>query len=269
MFLRYFEPVFKPFRALRGRFVKAKSVKGNVKMDVHRAKNMGSLAKNRADHAKGKVGAVQGQAQGATGQVQGAGAQVQGAAPGMPAGAPGMPAGAPGMPGMPQQPPQAINPNPGVKNVGLFRKKRVCTQCNAELDKTWDGCPYCAQAAAAAAPPGSSQKTQAFMIDVAGSGSPMQLLGWVVPVAGPLKGELYTLAPVTLVGTDPTCNIVLVDQYMSSKHAEIKAEGGVWVLKDLGSTNGTYVNDRRIDKQELVDNDFVKFGQCLVKFKSL
>jgi pSer/pThr/pTyr-binding forkhead associated (FHA) protein len=37
----------------------------------------------------------------------------------------------------------------------------------------------------------------------------------------------------------------------------------------MGSTNGTYVNDKRVDKQELVDNDFIKFGQFLVKFKSL
>ena len=86
---------------------------------------------------------------------------------------------------------------------------------------------------------------------------------------GAQRGELYSLAPVSLIGTEPTCTVVLHDQYMSSQHAEIKAEGGVWILRDLGSTNGTYVNDKRVDKHELVDNDFVKFGQSLVKFKSL
>jgi pSer/pThr/pTyr-binding forkhead associated (FHA) protein len=40
-------------------------------------------------------------------------------------------------------------------------------------------------------------------------------------------------------------------------------------LRDLGSTNGTYVNDRRVDQHELVDNDFVQFGKSLVKFKTL
>ena len=112
-------------------------------------------------------------------------------------------------------------------------------------------------------------KTQAFMIDSGGAGPGMQLLGWLVPVQGPQRGELFTLSPASVIGKDPGCTIVLQDGYMSSKHAEIKAEGGIWVLKDLGSTNGTYVNDKRVDKQELVDNDMIMFGKCLVKFKSL
>ena len=63
--------------------------------------------------------------------------------------------------------------------------------------------------------------------------------------------------------------MVFGDRFMSGKHAEIKTENGVWVLRDLGSTNGTYVNNRRVDKHELVDNDFIKFGGLMVKFKSL
>ena len=43
----------------------------------------------------------------------------------------------------------------------------------------------------------------------------------------------------------------------------------VWVLRDVGSTNGTYVNNRRVDRHELVDNDFIKFGSAMCKFKSL
>lgn len=163
-----------------------------------------------------------------------------------------------------------FNPNPPIKVVGFFRRRKVCTQCNTELDKSWDSCPYCAQAAAAQQGQAQSapMKTQAFMLDAAGAGS-VQLLGWLIPIKGPQRGELYTLAPHSVIGTEPTCQVVLIDQYMSSQHAEIKAEAGVWILRDLGSTNGTYVNDKRVDQHELVDNDFVKFGQSLVKFKSL
>lgn len=162
--------------------------------------------------------------------------------------------------------PGGLDPNPPIKTVGFFRRRKVCTQCNQQLDKTWDSCPYCAQAAGQQQQP-AGLKTQAFMID--GSGGSRQLLGWLVPVDGPQRGELYTLAPLSVIGTDPTCNVVLSDQFMSSRHAEIKAEGGLWVLHDLGSTNGTYVNDQRVDQRELVDNDFIRFGQSVVKFKSL
>ena len=90
------------------------------------------------------------------------------------------------------------------------------------------------------------------------------------PLQGPQRGELFTLGSQTVIGKDPaSCTLVLQDSFMSSKHAEIKIEGGVWILKDMGSINGSYVNDKRVDKQELVDNDFVKFGQFLCKFKSL
>ena len=62
---------------------------------------------------------------------------------------------------------------------------------------------------------------------------------------------------------------MLNDKFMSSKHAEILAENGLWILRDTGSTNGTYVNNRRVDRHELVDNDFIKFGSAMLKFKSL
>lgn len=261
MFFKYLEPLIKPFRTAQNKIVKAKNVKGNIKMDVKRVGRYGQNAQNMAKGAQGKVNAATGHAKQAGAQAQQVQGQVAGGAPPMP--------GAPGAPPAPGAPQGAINPNPEVKKVGLFGRKKVCTQCGQQLDKSWDACPYCAQAAAGAQAAPAAQKTMAFMIDHGGGGQTMQMLGWLVPLKGPQRGELYTLAPVSLVGTDMTCTVCLHDQFMSSSHAEIKAEGGVWILRDLGSTNGTFVNDKRIDKHELVDNDFVKFGQSLVKFKSL
>lgn len=45
-----------------------------------------------------------------------------------------------------------------------------------------------------------------------------------------------------VIGTDPTCDIVVVDQYASSRHARVFEDrsGQVWV-EDLGSTNGTHI----------------------------
>ena len=278
---------------MRNKVQQVRTVKGRFRADVQRVKRAGNMAGQYGKKAQGHVKNAQGQMQQAQGQVQQVQGQVAGQMPGqmqpgqmpgqMPPGMqmqgapmqqmpPGqMPPGQfPGqMPG--QMQPGAINPNPPIKKVGWFRRRKICTQCNAELDKTWESCPYCAQAAAAAAPAPvavNKPKTMAFQLNAATGGS-IQLMGWLVPIEGPQRGELFTLAPLSIIGTDPMCQVVLADGYMSSKHAEIKADNGIWVLKDLGSTNGTRVNDKPVDTHELVDNDFIKFGNSLVKFKSL
>ncbi|ACY16113.1 FHA domain-containing protein [Haliangium ochraceum] len=279
MFLRYLEPIFRPYRAVRNAIMRVRTTKGNFQAEVSRVKGFKNVAASKANQARAQVQKAQGQAQKAQGQAQKAQGQaqkIQGQAGQMQARAGQMqgppmqgqmpPGSAP--PGQPPGAPMGLNPNPPIKTVGFFRRRKVCTQCQSELDKTWDSCPYCAQNAQAQQPaPGGAPKTQAFMVD-AGGGT-RQLLGWLIPIEGPQRGELYTLAPKSVVGTEPTCHVVLSDTYMSSQHAELVAEGGVWILRDLGSTNGTYVNDQRITQRELVDNDFVRFGQSMVKFKSL
>jgi len=262
MFLEHLEFIFRPFRMVYNKWMGVKNVQGNLKIEAGRAKGMVGRGKD----AVGKVNQfnqqLTGQAQPQAGQ-QGANMQQQ--PPGAP-GAPGMPAGAPGMaPGVP-------NPNPPIRSAGFWIfKKKFCTQCEQQLDKSWDSCPYCAQIAqqVIAAPAKQALKTQAFVLDAQGGPGSMQLLGWIVPLQGPQRGELFTLSPTTTIGTDPKCTVVLNDKFMSSKHAEIKAENGMWVLKDSGSTNGTYVNNKRVDRHELIDNDFIKFGSAMLKFKSL
>lgn len=158
-------------------------------------------------------------------------------------------------------------PNPPIKIKGFwFWKRRFCTQCLARLDKTWDCCPYCAQRYAAKPPP--SSRTAAF--DISALQTPEgQLMGWLVAINGPHRGELFTLSPKTVIGLDSTCDIVLQNRYLSNRHAEVVARNGVWVITDLGSTNGTMVNDKPIMTHELIDNDFIGFGDCTLRFKCL
>jgi hypothetical protein len=258
VFLKYIDFIFTPFRAIHSKWMGVKSVKGAITGDVNRAKGLGHRAKAGVADAQGYAQ----KAQQFAGQGQQGAQQMQPGQPGQP--------GAPGAPGAPAGP----SSNPPIRTQGfwIFAKK-FCSQCEQQLDKTWDACPYCAQIAAqAAVAPAKLQalKTQAFVLDSTGGPGSMQLCGWLIPLQGPQKGELFTLQPTTVVGTDPkTCGVVLQDKFMSSKHAEIKAENGIWVLRDSGSTNGTYVNNKRVDRHELVDNDFVKFGQAMLKFKSL
>jgi hypothetical protein len=268
VFLKYFDFIFAPFRAINNKIIGVKNIKGNIQVDINRSKSLAARGKGYVQDAKdmqGKVANYGQPQQGQQPQQQGGQYMQQ---PGMP-GAPGVPGapGAPGQPGMPMA-------NPPIRTSGAwFWKKKFCSQCEQQLDKTWDQCPFCVQIAQQAAiPPQQRQamKTQAFVMDASGGGaSGVQLLGWIVPLQGPQRGELFTLSAVTTIGTDPKSTVVLNDKFMSSKHAEIKAENGIWVLRDAGSTNGTYVNNRRVDRHELVDNDFIKFGSAMLKFKSL
>ncbi|MDG4860295.1 DUF1707 and FHA domain-containing protein [Streptomyces sp. T-3] len=64
-----------------------------------------------------------------------------------------------------------------------------------------------------------------------------------------------------LIGRDPANGLRLSHETVSRTHAELRLQGGLWVLRDLGSTNGTSVNGRRVVGAAVVrDGDHVSFG---------
>jgi pSer/pThr/pTyr-binding forkhead associated (FHA) protein len=75
----------------------------------------------------------------------------------------------------------------------------------------------------------------------------------VAVVEGPAAGTTVALgsAPVT-IGRAPTSGVVLPDDYVSSNHARLVPQGQDWLVEDSGSTNGTYVNDRKVNSPVVV-----------------
>ncbi|MFF9208202.1 MULTISPECIES: FHA domain-containing protein [unclassified Streptomyces] len=64
------------------------------------------------------------------------------------------------------------------------------------------------------------------------------------------------------IGRDPASGLRLNHETVSRVHAELRHQGGMWVLRDLGSTNGTTVNGRRVVGSAVVrEGDLVAFGQ--------
>jgi len=87
---------------------------------------------------------------------------------------------------------------------------------------------------------------------------------------GPGSGRLFTLSDggVHLIGREGA-DIVLGDTKVSRKHAEIGLYGpGAYVLRDLASTNGTFVNGRRVsEKTKLKHWDLVRVGNTELRFE--
>lgn len=72
--------------------------------------------------------------------------------------------------------------------------------------------------------------------------------------------------PVTL-GRLPECDIVMSDPGASRQHARIRHVDGEYVLTDLGSTNGTLVNDDPVRERILQDGDRITIGETLLEFR--
>jgi hypothetical protein len=70
-----------------------------------------------------------------------------------------------------------------------------------------------------------------------------------------------------VIGRSRECDVVLSDQNVSRKHAEVRPSGGRWIVKDLGSTNGVKVNGRRINgPQSLKPGDTIELGTSTIDF---
>lgn len=79
------------------------------------------------------------------------------------------------------------------------------------------------------------------------------------PVTLPEKGAVA-------IGRSRSCDLTLQTPDASRRHAEIVSDGSSWLLRDLGSTNGTFLNGERIEEREISPGDRIEIGGDLVTF---
>jgi hypothetical protein len=84
-----------------------------------------------------------------------------------------------------------------------------------------------------------------------------------------VEGKRLVVGPAgATLGRSRECDVVLNDPNVSRQHAEIRPRGGSWVLTDLGSTNGSALNGRRIDQPEVIKpGDEIELGTSVIKFE--
>jgi hypothetical protein len=79
----------------------------------------------------------------------------------------------------------------------------------------------------------------------------------LVPVSGP---AIDVVKDQSMVGREPSCEIVVTDGSVSRRHARLEKRAGVWWVVDQGSANGTYVNSLKVAEQALKDKQELRFG---------
>jgi FHA domain len=83
--------------------------------------------------------------------------------------------------------------------------------------------------------------------------------------------QVYELnQPVIRIGRGESMDVVIDNVSVSRRHAEIREENGAWLLRDLGSANGTFLNGQRVTAdQSLRPGDEISFGKFSILFDRL
>jgi hypothetical protein len=113
--------------------------------------------------------------------------------------------------------------------------------------------------------PGRRRPAQPRTATPTANGGPRTL----VVTEGSLQGTTIALgqAPI-LIGRAPECTLVLEDDYASGRHARFSLQSGLWMLEDLGSTNGTFLGRSKVEAPIAVDPGTpVRIGRTVLELR--
>ncbi|MGJ6965246.1 FHA domain-containing protein FhaB/FipA [Streptosporangium sp. G11] len=91
----------------------------------------------------------------------------------------------------------------------------------------------------------------------------------MVVTGGPLQGTTITLSetPIT-IGRANDATLVVSDDYASSRHARLFPQDGQWIVEDLGSTNGTYLDRSKVTRPTPVPLGVpIRIGKTVIELR--
>jgi len=80
-----------------------------------------------------------------------------------------------------------------------------------------------------------------------------------------LVGQRFTINNHAVLGRESSCDIIIPGTHLSRRHAELAVKGSKLLIRDLGSSNGTYVNNQKITETELKPGDTIRFDVLLFR----
>jgi len=162
----------------------------------------------------------------------------------------------------------------------LGKTKKLCANGHL-MDPAWEVCPYCPASSSTPRQElaatvriedvepavGTSDQT-ARKTELMQRPLTIQGLGWLVGTQVANKGQTHRIdgERVTL-GADGDCDIVIPSDQVSERHASLRFQDAGFVLTDLDSSNGTFVNGDEVQQESLKDGDRVRFGPEEFVFK--
>ncbi len=100
-----------------------------------------------------------------------------------------------------------------------------------------------------------------------GKGAPQASTVLVHPPDGG-RARTFKLAASMLIGRAAECEIRIDDTYASQQHARLFGKSGTWYVEDLGSTNGTFVNEQRLAAPAIVQpGDKIRVGTTAMELR--
>src|SRR5688572_7294116 len=89
----------------------------------------------------------------------------------------------------------------------------------------------------------------------------------LIVISGPGLGERRELGEHDVeIGRSESCTLCINSDQVSRRHANVLRIAGQYVVTDLGSTNGTYVNESKVKTIELRDGDQIRIGKTVIKY---
>jgi hypothetical protein len=136
-----------------------------------------------------------------------------------------------------------------------------CSSCGTVLDAPDMRTVTIAKVDSLQDAPGDSDNVS-VVVDPSGRKKPL-----LVVRNGPNEGARFTLSATdAVIGRHPDSVICLDDVTVSRRHAHLEVSSGQVVIRDLGSLNGTYVNQERIEEAVLNHGDEVQIGRYRMVF---
>ena len=149
---------------------------------------------------------------------------------------------------------------------GNLPDSHFCAQCGSPLGRAGESPTETTSTIAIQALDGPEHEEEhseeAAAVEGLPSGSAL-----LVVKRGPNAGSRFLLdKDVTTAGRHPESDIFLDDVTVSRRHAEFRRDGARFVVRDVGSLNGTYLNRERIDETDLTGGDEVQIGKFRLVF---